>query len=118
MVDDLRALGPGAVQQTEADVAFDGEPGEDGTFLEDEDAPWVGTADRLALDNRFAGGRALEAAEDVENGRLAAAGGSDKTDEFAVGDGEVDAIEHADRLAAARAGECHGQVAQDYCGHV
>ncbi len=38
------------MEQAEANVAFDGEPGKDAALLEDENAAWIGSVDRFAID--------------------------------------------------------------------
>ena len=44
------ALGARELEQAEADVAFDREPGKDAALLEHEDAARVGAVDALAVD--------------------------------------------------------------------
>jgi hypothetical protein len=52
----------------------------------------------------LAGGRAIEAAEQVQQGRLAAARGPHDADELALGDGQVDAAQRRDRDAVGLVG--------------
>ena len=113
VLDDPAALVPVLVAKAEANVVPDGEPGKDAAFLEDEDAPRIGSVDRLAFHQHLALRGGEEAADDVEQGRFAAAGGADEADELALLDFEVDPFQHVDGFAAARAGECHPQVADD-----
>jgi hypothetical protein len=62
--------------------------------LEDDRAVGSGLGDRLAVEHDAAGIGPDEAADDVEERRLAAAGVADDRDELAVRDVEVDAAEH------------------------
>ena len=50
--------------------------------------------DAAAVDHDVAAGRVLEAGDHAEQRRLAAAGGADEDAELAVGDREVDALDH------------------------
>ena len=79
-----------AILEAERDVARDGAPREDGVLLEDVADPGRGRAGgrrarhRHAVDEHGAGGRRHEAADHVEDGRLAAAGRSHDGDELAL----------------------------------
>ena len=52
--------------------------------------------DVLAVDENLARGHVLEAGDEPQEGRLAAAGGADEDDELAVLDVEIDAVDDAD----------------------
>ena len=91
--------------EREGHVLDAGERGEEVEELEDE-ADFVAAeagevvigerGDGLAVDADFAGGGAVEAADQVEEGGLSGAGGADDGDHFAAGDVEVDGIEGDD----------------------
>ena len=57
---------------------------------------WLGgvEVDPLAVDQDVAGGGVLEAGDHPEKRGLSAAGGADEDAELAVGDLEVDALDH------------------------
>ena len=65
-------------EQAEADVAFDGEPGEDAAFLEDEDAARVGAAHCFAIDGYLPAGRREKSGHGIQQRRFAAAGGAEQ----------------------------------------
>ncbi len=96
--DPLRAIGPRKSGETEADVAFDGEPGEDTALLKDEDAARIGTADDLAVDADFAFSGLEKTSDGAEESGFATARGTKKADEFAVADLDVDVLEHGHAL--------------------
>src|SRR5262249_59777374 len=89
--------------QAESDVLLDVEPGKQrrAGVLEEHDAIAAGAADRRAAATHRAGTGALEACEDVEQRRFAATGGAEQTENLAVCNLEVDAIQ-GDRGAGAR----------------
>ena len=70
----------------------------------------VGQAgERFAVDADLAGGRAVEAADQIEQRRLAGAGRADDRDHLAARDGEADGVERDD---VAFAGELLGDVVE------
>src|SRR5262249_62104802 len=81
--------------QAESDVLLDVEPGKQrrAGVLEGHDATAAGGAARRAAATHRAGTGALEACEDVEQRRFAATGGAEQTENLAVCDLEIDAIE-------------------------
>ncbi len=87
-----------AVFEPVEDVAADGEPGKQRIFLEHHPAIDAGTRDRLAVDVNVAL-RRNEAANDVEERALAAAGGADDRHELAFAHIEVGARERPHLLA-------------------
>ncbi len=72
----------------------------------------AGAGDRLAMQRDLAGIRPLEAGDQAEQRRLAAAGGAEDGDQLAGADVEVDIVQHllvAEALGDAREGErAHG----------
>src|SRR5581483_11160424 len=101
--DDGVALGAshGLLVKAVDDVAAHGEPGKQRIFLEHNAAFGAGPAHASALDQHVAVGLE-EAADDVEQRALAAAGRADDRDEFTRIELEVGA---AERLHAAAAGD-------------
>ena len=97
LVDDRRPLGASAAAhaQREAHVLLGGEPGQErrAGVLEEHDAVLAGAAHRRAFELHLAAAARLEAGEDVEQRRLAAARGTEQADELALGHLEVDAVE-------------------------
>ena len=94
--------GPSGDVADDLDVLLGGEGGEQVVLLEDEAdgalaeivALGVGHVGEVAsIDGDAAGGGRGEAAEDVEEGRLAGAGGADDGEELAAGDIHGDAVE-------------------------
>ena len=86
--------------QRERDVVDDGAPGERGLLLEDHADRWVRPAHALARDLDRALVAVEQPADDVEQGRFAAAGGADDAHELAGRDRERDVVdrrEHAVR---------------------
>ena len=82
--------------QTEGDILAHREVGKKSIALEDLiDVPLVRRVrgDVLAGNEDLPAGRLLEAADQAEAGRLAAAGRTEKSHEFAFGDVEADAVE-------------------------
>ena len=92
--DALRAFRRGELEEAEADIAFDGEPGKDAALLEDEDAAGIGSGDYLAIDADLSAGGGEEAGHGAEQRRFAAAGGAEEADELSFGNFEVDVFEH------------------------
>ena len=71
--------------------------------------------DAAALDQDVAGSRVVEAGDQAQQGGFAAAGGSDEDDELAIGDLQVDAVDHGHLAEGfADAGELEGRC----CGHL
>ena len=106
--------GQAGVLETEGEVLAHGHVRVEGVGLEDHREAAVGGADLgdvRAVDGDGAGGRAVEAGDEAEQGGLAAAGGADEDDELAVGDLERDV---ADDLGGA---EGSGDVAEGDAGH-
>ena len=58
--------------------------------------------DHLAVDGEFAAGRPLEAGDHAQQRRLAAAGRADEDDELAVGDLQIDVVQHVDAAEGLR----------------
>src|SRR2546425_3726014 len=79
--------------QAPADVALDGPPGKERELLEDHAAIRPRPGDLAAVDADLTGIRRDEAAENVEQGALAAAARADDRDELAVGDRHASEIE-------------------------
>jgi hypothetical protein len=67
----------------------------------------------LALQDHRAAARRIEAAEDVQQGRLAGAGSADDGDPFAAADGEVDVVQHLHRIVAFAEGLADAAAGQD-----
>ena len=84
--------------QPQRDIVEHGAPGEEQVFLGHVAEPGEALlgAERLAVDQDFAAVGRVEPGDQVEQGALAAAGGPDERDEFAVGDIERDIVERAD----------------------
>jgi hypothetical protein len=91
--------------QAEGDVVDDGEPREERVRLEDHAAVGAGRAHRLAVEQDLAGGRLVEAGDQAQQRRLAAARRPENGDEIVVGHGKRGRLERACRRAAAHAGE-------------
>src|SRR5438874_1185664 len=70
-------------EEAEADVPFDVQPRKNAALLKDEDAPRIGSGHALPVDRHLSFARREEAAGDVQQRRLAAAGGAEDADEFA-----------------------------------
>src|SRR6185295_131437 len=83
----------------EGDVALRGQPGEQRISLEDDAAIEAGGNDRFVVDGDDAMVHALQAGDDRQQRRLAAAGGADERDELVLANVEIDAGER-DELAA------------------
>src|SRR6266540_2412383 len=90
------ALVPRELAEAEADVALDGQPGEDAALLKDENPARVGAADLLPVDPHGAGGRREKAGNDVQERGLAAAGRAEDADELSLAHVQGDVLEHAD----------------------
>jgi hypothetical protein len=69
-------------------------------ILEHHPAIGTGGRDLAAVAQNFAAGSGLEAADDVEEGALAAAGRADNGEEFAVFDVEVEVLKDLDGAKA------------------
>ena len=103
-------------QQRQLDVALGGQHRQQVVELEDEAdvvarasaASWPPDelVDAHAADLDGAGGRRVEPADQVEQRRLAGARRSHQGQEVALGDVEVDALQHVDALAAAACRTC------------
>ena len=89
--------------QAELDVPLDRPPGKQRELLEDHGGGRLSRVSRPLgrLEVHLALGRREEAAHDVEQRRLAAAGGAEQRDELLRGRGEGHPIERAHRLPAA-----------------
>src|SRR5207237_6589621 len=74
--------------------------------LEEHDALLARAAHRRAIELDRAARRLLEAGEDVEEGRLAAARGPEEADQLAFGDLQIDAVQRA-VAAGVRAEDLH-----------
>ena len=79
--------------QSEHNVLLHGEPGEQGVLLEDHAALGAGAGDLLAFAVDSAGSGLVEAGDDVEQGRLTAAGGAYHADEFVLIDVQVHPVQ-------------------------
>src|SRR5213080_1309884 len=101
--DDGAALGAaGALEaQPELHVARHGEPRKQHVLLEHDAAVRTGSRDGTAVDQHLAGGRTEKAGDDVQQRRLAAAGGTEQADELVLGDVDID-VEQRRRLTAGR----------------
>lgn len=106
----LRRRGGGGAADEEGhhDVFEGGELGEEGLDLPDEADVAVAEIGEVAVreggevgavEEDPAGGGAVEAAEEVEEGGFAGTGGADKCDTFAAADGEVEITEDGDGSA-------------------
>jgi hypothetical protein len=96
VVDDFRPAGPAQpmILERQADVALDRAPGQQGKILEDVGQRVERTWRRLAeLQNAAAAGQ-LEAADQPQQGRLAAARGPDDADDLAAADGQLEVVQH------------------------
>ena len=107
------------------DVAVDGQPRQQRVVLEHDGAVGPGFVDDLAFEEDLAICRFQQAAQDVEQGRLAASRMADQRHELALIDAQVHVAQHFRRhLAAAEAHAdlfeleiglgCHGRVLP-YC---
>ena len=94
------------LEQAEADVAFDREPGEHAALLKHEDAPRIGAVHRLAVDEDLAARRREEAGHDVQQRGFAAARGAEQADELAFAHFEADVVQHVDAAAVALERPC------------
>ena len=90
-----------SLAQSEGDVVGDGEPGKERVGLEHHAAIGARAGDGLAVEQHAARGGAVEAGNDAQQRRLAAAGGAEDGDEIVVGDAERDRLQRAGRLGAA-----------------
>jgi hypothetical protein len=99
------------VDERQLHVLQSGRAGDEVVALEDEPDPAVADHRQLvvleianvdAVQQVAAPGRDIEAAEDVHQGRLAAAGGAHDRDEVALADAEGDAAEGVDDLRSHR----------------
>ena len=72
-----------ARDQAGLNVALHGEPWKEVRVLEDQTALGAGAVNRLIADAQFAGGRLIEAGEQAQESRFAAAARADKRDQFA-----------------------------------
>ena len=88
--------------QAVPDVLAHRVPGEERVFLEHHRPFPAGRRDQLAADAQFAARRLLEAREQVEERRLAAAAWSDDGEELVALDLEVDVVQRQQRLALDR----------------
>src|SRR6185503_13291791 len=97
LVDGRRPLGLRHVAhaQREAHVLLGAEPRQErrARVLEEHDAILARAAHRRALEVHAAAARLLEAGEDIEQRRLAAARGAEQAEELALRDFEIDAVE-------------------------
>src|SRR5262245_32238734 len=100
---DRLALGRRRAARLEApaDVAADRAPGEERVFLEHHAPIRPRADDRAAVNADLPGVARDEAAEDVEQGALAAPARADDRDELAVGDREAFEMEHLERASVA-----------------
>ena len=99
-----------ALLEPECDVAGDRQPREQRIALEHDAAFRPGAADRRAFEQQLARARRQEAADEVEQGALAAAARADDRDELVAVDREVDPLEGGHR---ARAGAiAHGDASR------
>ena len=80
--------------QAEFDIAAHRQPGEDAIFLEDHAAVLAGAGDCLAVEQDATLAGQHEATEQIHQGRLAATRGADDRDKFALGDLQIDAVDH------------------------
>jgi hypothetical protein len=76
------------------DVLSHAEPGEERRVLEQQRTIGSGLEDRATIQRNLAGIGPLETGEQVQDRRLAAAGGPDQADELARADVEGDVVEH------------------------
>ena len=97
-------------RKSESDISLDCKPWEHATFLEDENAARVWSMDRLTVDGDCSTSRGKKASHQIEQRRLAASRGSDYTEEFSIGDIEIEILENSDALAIAV--EHHADVLQ------
>ena len=81
--------------RAEGDVVPDVEPGKQRRLLKHHPAVGAGLVDWRAVERQFAAGARLEAGEQVEQGRLAAAGRSEQGNELTVLDLQRDVVERA-----------------------
>jgi hypothetical protein len=99
--DDLRA--PGfrhvGVQQGQLDILFKRHPREEPVILKDDAAIEAGGNDALAIQPDFAGIIVLEADDQAQQGRFAAARCTHDADEFAWPYCQIDAVEYEPLLA-------------------
>ena len=88
----------------DGDVAVDGQPRQQRVVLEHDGTVGARVVDHLAFEEDLAAGRLQQAAQDVEQGRLAASRMADQRDELALLDAQVHVAQHFRRhLAAAEA---------------
>ena len=102
---DLRGRHP-PLAQAEGDVLADGQVREERVGLEDHAEPAQmrrPSRDVLAVDQHPPGRRLDEAGHEVQRGRLAAAGGPQEREEFALVHGEVEGVHRAHGAVVARA---------------
>jgi hypothetical protein len=116
MIHNLVAIRLSHPEQAEADVVAAREPGENATFLKDEDPSMVWTLDRSAFDKDLTASRFEKPADDVEEGGLAATRRADDTDELAGPGVHVDVLQNVDSLVSRAAGEGHPHVAHQNGG--
>src|SRR5262249_422292 len=77
------------------------EPGKQRVGLEDHAAVGAGAGDRSAVEEDAARGRLIEARDQAEEGRLAAARGPEEAEEVVVGDAEGGRLDGAGGRASA-----------------
>ena len=95
LVGDLLGLLVALALELEAElhVLLHGEPGEQGVLLEHDAAVGAGALHGLAVHQHLALGGALQAADDVEQGGLAAAGGAHHAHKFVLMDVQIHAVQ-------------------------
>jgi hypothetical protein len=96
------ALGQSLHLERPCDVLDGGEPGKQRELLEHHAAIGARRPDRTAVEPQVAGGRGLEAAEDVQERALAASGRPDDRDELVLIDGERQAVDRRDAAVVDR----------------
>jgi hypothetical protein len=96
------ALAGGPVREPEADVALDGLPREQRVVLEHHAALGRRAGDRPPVDRDAPGRRRLEAGEQVQHGRLAAARRADDREELALPHVERQVLDRDGRPVAVR----------------
>ena len=87
--------------QTEFHVFLYGKPGEQGEVLEHDAPVNAGALHGLSVHQHFAGGRLQKARQNVQQRRLAAAGGTDHADKLVVPDFQIGAVQGNHRAVAA-----------------
>jgi hypothetical protein len=111
-------LGPGKdLVDAELDVLVDGQPRQQAVVLEHHRAIGPRRVDLAVLEQHAAGGGAGQACDDVEQGRLAAAGMADDRDVFALLDRQVDVLQHL-RAGGAAGKDLVDMVELQIGGHV